>query len=180
MLNLDPKARYISAATVYFLLLSSIVTAVALWQFHTPTEEGDSTISLAQIPEPLQKVALSHMMILGVIIEEAGTRFDIGLISSMNNILTCLCKNLDHEDSWRLFTTALQTMARYRWCGRGRGVFAISEDEANLEWRYVDILPQSSASAFDILQRRAGIISLGDPEARICQPGFFDLSIRFL
>ncbi|KAH7127293.1 hypothetical protein EDB81DRAFT_140803 [Dactylonectria macrodidyma] len=183
VLRLDLGAQTLSPATVFFVLLSSIVTAVALWQFHVPLGEGQST-SILGVPDSLFASVNAHLKLLNAFWQR-DTRYDIDLIEAVFTILSTLSKNLDHENYTSL-QASLVHLAHYRWCQGGLGINKLTESAVRSGWYpdhqhwqvYVQLV--SSTIEADTHQRKMAIESLGRSDARVCQSGFFDLNIRFV
>ncbi|PVH75267.1 hypothetical protein DL98DRAFT_320101 [Cadophora sp. DSE1049] len=184
LLALEPEALSLSSATVYFILLSSVVLSVALWQFHCQVGSENSTIIMPDAPSALLACATAHQQVLQAVSAHK-SRYPIDLTQSVCSIISHLSTNglLAEVDD------ALREVAHYRWCNGGMGIvrqdFGFENGQVQI-WStllqaYVRS-PTKLPSADGVIsgsERRDAIKSLCSPVARICRPGSFDLSIQF-
>lgn len=176
--------QLVSPATVYFILQCAVIFGVALLQFHVPGVQAHCTELFPLGSEELLQIAADHAQSLDAIVQ-AESRCDLPIVAAIHTILLTLQQDIDEAAAASL-GSALLTLAHYRWRGNGRGIIALSDTDAADAWNHAAIelndglaLPPSAAQP-DIDNRRAWIAQLSSRESRICKPGYFDLSIRFL
>lgn len=183
LLRIDPTMHLVSPATMYFMLQCAVILGVALLQFHVPGVQPECT-ELFLVPDELRQVVADCAQALDALAQEA-SRCDLSIVTAIHTILSNLQHDLDAAATSAM-SDALLTLAHYRWRGQGKGIIALSDMDAVIAWNYVTIelsgsilLPPSDRQP-DIDNRRAWIAQLSSREHRICEPGYFDLSIRFL
>jgi hypothetical protein len=181
---MDNCLESVSPAKVFFLLLSCIVHISILWKYATRLEaislEVGFGISPASYNLAPQKLAISswiHIEILSAIRERC-KRYDSPLLGEVYRLLTSCYRRvvLGNDDAE---SVSFQILMLYRWKGRGTGVVPMEREAALAEWSFphapdADIkncLPGHSACS------RALIEEVCSPESRICEEGYFDLSI---
>jgi hypothetical protein len=77
----------------------------------------------------------------------------------------------------------LFTLSHYRWRGAGNGIIKLATAVAAREWNYDGVEWQCPlylpfvAGTDNTSARRQAILAVCDPMARVCVPGYFDLSI---
>lgn len=162
---------------------SSVILAIALWQFHVPLD-GSLSTAIIDPPQLLVSSIASQERILEALCGES-SRFDIDVIRAVCTVLQNVSRNMDEEcvDSLR---SALGIIAHYRWCQGGAGIRALTDGVIQRRW-YSDLDDwhaymqlRSVAGASNIEERKLAIRSLSRRDIRSCQDGYFDLSIRYL
>jgi hypothetical protein len=180
--RLDPYGQTLGPATIYFLSLSAVIHAVALWQFHIPPDDERYTNLDSEISDTLSQNALAHVQVLETI-SSPGSRFDLELVKAVCVCLRSLLAGLDDIKTTNL-GESMRIIAHYRWCINGTGISRLASSSAQQHWRYDrpswqhELKPSYVHLMADIEERRDAIIQLGNPEYRVCRSGFFDLSIR--
>lgn len=183
LLAMDPEARKIAPATVYFILLSSVILSVALWQFSCHVIHDESTVMVYDAPNQLLGCAASHLQVL-VLKTAQESEHATGLVQSIHAILSSLCSGLPVN-----VDGALDELAHFRWHEGGSGIRRLprgavgglvqvwSSGLKGYTAQPVQLPPIRSMEMTE--SRKDAIRSLCSPAARICRPGCFDLSIQF-
>lgn len=180
--RLDPCGQTLGPATIYFLTLSAVIHAVALWQFHNPHDDERYTDLGPEMSDTLLQNALAHVQMLEAL-SRSGSRFDLDLFKAVCVCLRSLLAGLDDISTTNL-GESMRIIAHYRWCIDGTGISRLASSSAQQYWGYDhpswqnELRPSYVHLMADIEDRRDAIIQLGKPEHRVCRSGFFDLSIR--
>ncbi|KAK8011600.1 hypothetical protein PG990_010565 [Apiospora arundinis] len=175
ILLLDPKCQTLSAATTFFILLSSVITCVALREFHQLPDLQEAGRSPSAAPVTLLDSADRHLQLLGSLIR--GTRFDSDLINHAYDCLSSLTSSLTAESSVALHQ-AMAGLAAYQWSAGGHGVLPSPSVPAEDDWHRTSPALFKSRVLHDGDERLFAIQRLCSPGARICHPGCFELSIE--
>ncbi|CVK83939.1 uncharacterized protein FMAN_01185 [Fusarium mangiferae] len=172
LMHLDSSCHTISAATVFLVLTSSVVTCLAL-------REVDGSLGshevMATMPPTLLASADRHLRALETFMK--GTRFDVELIK---HIQTCLSSSvmLGSPGSSSDYNRTLDELAFYRWASGGHGILRSPKQPVVESSQFMNRYPVHSRSLQDRQARTSAIERICSPNARICQPGYFELSIQ--
>lgn len=187
LMALDPGGQRLCPATVVFILISSSITAAALWLFHCPVDSDEPMTMIGDVPDALVITATSLLQFLEAVMCTE-SRYDVKLIRAVYDILSSLSTGLNYE-SYHTLHSALYELAHYRWHEDGSGVRRLPEGPMD---GIVQIWPARAegpspflmqlppvARVEDMMMTIDTIKSIASPEARICRKGCFDLSIQF-
>ncbi|KAF5654324.1 xylanolytic transcriptional activator xlnR [Fusarium sp. NRRL 25303] len=158
--------------TFFLVLTSSVVTCLAL-------REVDGSLGshevMATMPPTLLASADRHLRALETFMK--GTRFDVELIK---HIQTCLSSSvmLGSPDSSSDYNRTLDELAFYRWASGGHGILRSPKQPVVESSQFMNRYPIHSRSLQDRQARTSAIERICSPNARICQPGYFELSIQ--
>jgi len=170
----------LSATTVFFTLLSASIHSAALWYFHLVSDDLRSNTIVEGVPDTLTESAKLHIEFLQSL-RRRGCRFDAELVQTVEAIVSLLCR--PEGLSVLALGDALFTLSHYRWRGSGSGIIKLTTVGAACEWNHGSVNWQcplfipSAASTNDGDMKRKAILAICDPAARVCQSGYFDLSI---
>lgn len=170
----------LSPATVYFLLLSSVIHAVVLRLF-IPSKESSSAFTPQTDGEKsswskLIESTHLHLFILRRIREDSIT-CTIDLVYTIESILqpiyTAATSGRYHLDA------DFSVLKMYRWTGRGRGIVKVNSKIAEELSRLsvTSASNYSSPNGMDGETARRKILAVYDPRTRQSRPGHFCRSI---
>ncbi|KAF2009031.1 hypothetical protein BU24DRAFT_455947, partial [Aaosphaeria arxii CBS 175.79] len=132
LLSIDPSLKSISASTTFFILLSSIISAIALWQFHEH-ELSNGPIKTAQnLPHGLRASIEIHIHFFDSLLSSQH-RFNLDLFSAVCTILKALIGERDSDVSQTMAGT-LYVLGHYRWCDQGTGIIKMTDKAASRFW----------------------------------------------
>ncbi|KAL5616572.1 hypothetical protein FOBRF1_005320 [Fusarium oxysporum] len=172
LMLLDSSCHTISAATAFLVLTSSVVTCLALREFDSSL---DSHEAMATMPPTLLASADRHLRALETF--KQGTRFDVELIK---HIQTCLSSSatLGSPGLSSDYNRTLNELAFYRWASGGHGILRSPKQPVVESSQFMNRYPIDSRFLQDRQARTSAIERICSPNARICQPGCFELSIE--
>ncbi|KAH7218887.1 hypothetical protein DER44DRAFT_61275 [Fusarium oxysporum] len=172
LMLLDSSCHTISAATAFLVLTSSVVTCLALREFDSSL---DSHEAMATMPPTLLASADRHLRALETF--KQGTRFDVELIK---HIQTCLSSSatLGSLGLSSDYNRTLNELAFYRWASGGHGILRSPKQPVVESSQFMNRYPIDSRFLQDRQARTSAIERICSPNARICQPGCFELSIE--
>lgn len=153
--------------------MSSVITAVALWQFHV-SEDYQSSTCIVDLPATLLTSANYYLRLLDAFCIE-DSRYDIDLIDAVRRLLSAVSQDLN-EESIETIQEALVIIAGYRWCRGGSGIIKVSDCTIQKTWFgnksdwKTEIQLPHACTANDIEDRKAAIKALSRPNARLCPP----------
>lgn len=184
LLRLNADKCLFLAATIYFILLSTVFHIVAIWQFRCRANSSTSTNEMDFPNESLVSSTEIHLQALEFLSRNT-TRCDHIIVLTIHHVLRLIYQWNDIDAPITKLKEAMDTLAHYRWCKRGTGIVALSKEAAcqlknESAWLVFEntwTLPYPE-SEHESERRRTAINSLCDSRARACRPGFFDLSIR--
>ncbi|KAF5705231.1 xylanolytic transcriptional activator xlnR [Fusarium globosum] len=155
--------------TFFLVLTSSVVTCLALREFDGSL--GSHEV-MATMPPTLLASADRHLRALETFMK--GTRFDVELIKHTQ---TCLSSSvmLGSPGSSSDYNRTLDELAFYRWASGGHGILRSPKQPVVESSQFMNRYPIHSRSLQD---RTSAIERLCSPNARICQPGYFEFSIQ--
>ncbi|EOA92091.1 uncharacterized protein SETTUDRAFT_178397 [Exserohilum turcica Et28A] len=163
IMSLDKELTTLSPATAHMMILSSAISAVAMWLFHTPWGEKNMNTSMAErMPATLTTCAESHRCALESLQRTSG-RYRSEILDLVHKCLLVLAEGMTLA-TWTSLQTATQTLM-------SQGSGALHGIHSG------PILPLLDAS--NNVHCRDALNTLCDPAARACQPGYFDLNIQF-
>lgn len=168
---------------MFFVLLSSTVLIVALRQFDLELSGYSRTIVDDQSLYVLKTTVAAHLRFLNAL-SGGETRFDVDLITALRDLLVSIDGGHRHDEGSD-GVSSLCIISHYRWSGQGTGITKMTEAAARKNWCNASVpwerdMQLAQVAARDVDQRRAAILALCHPDARICSPGCFDLNIRYL
>lgn len=179
-MELDPGLYNILPITAFFICLSSstIIAALVQASYHA----GYSLPYMATLNE-LFKMADIYLLTLSTMLSQS-TRFETTFVSALYEILQN-CR--EHFQAIRATSRiSLGRLTCFRWTRSGFGIVALPHDVAEATWResglktFIDLSSLGNAGVDDRPGKRsmwAAITSILDSQARMCQLGYFDLSI---
>lgn len=140
---------------------------------------GDgSSSTLPAVPETLSRSSLAHLRALAAIRARCG-RFDSPLLLEVQRLLES-CHHrvvLGYDNGAGVSASVLML---YRWTGRGKGILPLTDDMAKAMWEFAqspeaEIRPSGDGPG---MGRSLAIVQdVCSPDSRLCEPGFFDMSI---
>ncbi|KAL3447778.1 hypothetical protein BJX65DRAFT_307831 [Aspergillus insuetus] len=172
LLKLDPYMESISPGTMYFVFLSCAIHCLALHQFST-----QATPEEMPPPQKLLESSSTHLKLVNAL-EAYCRRCDLLVVREFQRLLTSTMSTVTEG-----FATgpamSCHVLYLYRWTAGGFGMVQLKERDALREWKYddkpTDPLWNDSVGAGGTLIQ--AICELCDERRRICEAGFFDLSI---
>ncbi|KAJ0415412.1 hypothetical protein BJY00DRAFT_293540 [Aspergillus carlsbadensis] len=169
LLRLDPYMESISPGTVYFVFLSCAIHCLALHQFpHQATPPP---------PPKLLRSCSSHLEIIDAL-EAYCRRCDVLLVREFQRLLTSTISTVTEGFAPGPIMSC-HVLYLYRWTAGGSGMVQLKERDALREWAFIDKptdpLWNGTTGADRVLVQ--AICELCDDRRRICEAGFFDLSI---
>ncbi|KAL3457142.1 hypothetical protein BJX64DRAFT_293396 [Aspergillus heterothallicus] len=187
LLALDPYLHGLSPATVLFVVYSATVHALALRQFFPSSTDNTNRPAFLEtsVPAKLLRSSDHHRDMLSAI-DMYCKRYNILILNEIHSLLSYTLSRAAFRAPGP--TTPqfinMRTLMYYRWRGQGTGVIPLSQEDADAEWRY-PVSPDEAplleqyylVGAKAELQRVA--VELCAADARMCQNGYFDLSIVF-
>ncbi|KAH8743759.1 hypothetical protein F5883DRAFT_592085 [Diaporthe sp. PMI_573] len=174
--RLEAHLETLSPATLYFVLVSCVVHAAALLSFSLGDGAAPSSEPLP-VPPKLAGSAWIHSRAL-VAIRDRCQRYDSPLIEEVRKLLDAAYARAVHGLHGADGLDA-RVLMLYRWKGRGTGILRLDPDTAAAEWEFLqppdaDILgsvPRHETQCHRLL------LEVCSPRSRLCEPGYFDLSI---
>ncbi|GLB09635.1 hypothetical protein AtubIFM57258_005561 [Aspergillus tubingensis] len=175
VLSLDPSLDCLSPATVFFILHSATVHAMALRQF-IPNNCSRASLGTG-VPVKLARSSDHHCNLLSAV-QLHCKRYDVPIIGEVHSLLSYYRSQAAFRTS-AVSAIRPRTLMHYRWCQGGAGIVPLRIEDAEAIWNYTfspdEDLWQTESANRSVLQ--ALIADLCAPEARICRNGYFDLSI---
>ncbi|PYI30064.1 hypothetical protein BP00DRAFT_416733 [Aspergillus indologenus CBS 114.80] len=175
VLSLDPSLDCLSPATVFFILHSATVHAMALRQF-IPNHCSRASLGTGA-PAKLARSSGHHCDLLSAV-QLHCKRYDVPIIGEVHSLLSYYRSQAAFRAS-AVSAIRPRTLMHYRWCQGGAGIVPLRTEDAEATWHYTfspdEDLWQTESANRSVLQ--AVIADLCAPEARICRNGYFDLSI---
>ncbi|QGA14829.1 hypothetical protein EYB26_002485 [Talaromyces marneffei] len=176
LIRLDPYLTCLSPASVYFVVLSSVIQCLALRQYISLADGLENPAIV--VPEKLDNSSRIHLKVLSLLHENVG-RWEHPVVSEIYRLLLyCTSQALDRSSTNHSKISALVLM-QYRWCGHGTGILALSNTAALSEWTF-PVPPDEEIWSWNgelEVTLYAVVTRLCDPTMRMCQPGYFDLSL---
>ncbi|PSN63264.1 hypothetical protein BS50DRAFT_108727 [Corynespora cassiicola Philippines] len=166
--NFPTALSRLNHATIFFIALSATVHSSILRQLYLEQKAA---------PHVLLESAKAHEMTLELILQVNPT-CDHPVIQAAKSVVTAHLEWFSQAPTPETCPLAdyFEEMKYYRWVSRGRGITKLDEETAaqlfQATLQKYDETPMVSNLPQDIL-------SVFDPEARINQPGTFDLKILF-
>ena len=171
--------------TVFCILVSCTVQVVALRVYARPTDHGFSmetpgsehSFRAPTMPQKLASTSLTHLKMLSVIRTRC-PRFESPLLAEIQKLLEkyyhWVVLGYDNAS-----TVSAATLMLYRWSAGGTGIVPLTQQAALAIWAFPKppeeiIQPYESGP---VLQVAESIDEVCSPESRICQPGYFDMSV---
>jgi hypothetical protein len=169
---LDSRCQTISAASAFFVLISSVVTCLALREFDSSL---DSYEAMTTVPSTLLASTDRHLRALEIF--KQGTRFNVELIK---NIQTCLSSVaiIGSPGLSSDYHRTLNELVFYGWASGGHGILRSPKQPVVESSQFMNRYPINSRFLQDRQARTHAIERICSPSARICQPGSFELSIE--
>ncbi|KAJ9418962.1 hypothetical protein FOXG_17213 [Fusarium oxysporum f. sp. lycopersici 4287] len=185
--RLGDDLSYLSPAVVFFLIISSAVQIAALGMYlNNPADESampgiaievSTTSSTQSVPQKLMDSSRAHLHLLSAISTQC-KRYDSLLLVEIQKLLAS-CYNCVQSSSCPAQPILATTLMLYRWTGRGTGIYPLEPTVAYAEWLF------SQPPEHDIHQYLSGhnevsrqiVNEVCSPASRICEEGYFDLSI---
>lgn len=175
-LRLDQTLQSILPISVYFITLGASVLVAVMAAASNNVQEVSG-----QALERLLAMADTYLLVLSTLLSEHG-KFTSLFVHAVHDILS-QCRQHFHQRESSFIDLA--GLFRFRWVGSGTGVMALSTIGAETLW--------SSSAQHQSLRLDMGLAAprnstqeathweaighLLDPQSRLCQPGFFDLSV---
>ncbi|KAH7367778.1 hypothetical protein B0T11DRAFT_275975 [Plectosphaerella cucumerina] len=173
--ELDRDFEALSALTVFCILVSSIIQTAVLMRL---SAGASATFPPQAIPTSLSKSSLAHLRALASIRARC-SRFDSPLSLEVQRLLeTCHHRVVLGYDNGTGVSASVLKM--YRWKRRGKGIIPLNGEVADEIGEFdeapgAEILPFGSGSS--VMNSLEVIHEVCSPSSRMCEPGFFDMSI---
>jgi hypothetical protein len=166
---------------MYFLILSSLVHAVALRQYIGMEKSNvvSETDVSAQNEPPAKLLASSaaHLEVLKTITSHS-RRFNHPILKEAYRLLrTCHFSVIPEPTKCSPVNAELFML--YRWTGKGTGILSLDRPTAEQIWEF----PRAPEAVFFSdgegweQSLRGIIVRLSSSQSRLCEDGYFDLSI---
>lgn len=172
--------------TVFCILVSCAVQIVALRIYTRPTDQDLTVVapedehffgSPRPPPHNLASTSLTHLKILSAIRTRC-PRFESPLLADMQKLLEKYYHQvvLGYDNA---STVSAATLMLYRWSDGGTGILPLTRHEALAIWTFPQT-PEENFRSYDSgdpSQIAEVINAVCSPGNRICQPGYFDMSV---
>lgn len=179
------KFETLGALSVFSILISCVVQIAVLWKF-VAMRDGTSASDLGfdeyrgiihTVPERLAASSLGHLKTLSAIRARC-SRFDSPLLEEVQRLLEKLHHQtvLGYDNSANV---SFDVLILYRWTSSGTGIVPLSRDQAERCWGS-SFAPGSAMKIGDKSKTQTTVDLIEEvcsPTSRICEPGYFDLSI---
>ncbi|KAL2817629.1 hypothetical protein BJX63DRAFT_385553 [Aspergillus granulosus] len=176
LMTLDPYLESISPGTIYFVFLSCIIQSLALHQFSPQATSGHTPA-----PKKLLESCSVHLKLIDSL-EAYSRKCDLLVVREFQRLLATTIDSVT-RGFYSGPTMSCHVLYLYRWTEQGSGIIQLNEEDGLAEWGFEDkptdpvwnIRPGTDAIALLPV-----ICGLCDDGRRICEEGFFDLSISVL
>ncbi|KAM5342007.1 hypothetical protein ACJ41O_015038 [Fusarium nematophilum] len=179
--RMDIYLESLSSATILFLLLSCAVHVAVLAGYASVPETGGMMLFVesdgSQVPEKLSNSTWVHLQVLSTIRERCA-RYDSPLLREMERLIASCYRRIVLGYGQGEVVSA-EVLMLHRWKGQGTGILPVASTAALAEWTF----PQSPTADIQRFLARhddeteALVDEVCSPTSRICEAGYFDLTI---